>query len=127
MNIEEKILNTSLHGFRSLLVLFLSAGFLGIGMMKIVGYPDIADYFNVWGFPLWVMYAVGIVELILCVGVFYLPTRKYAIFGIIILMLGAMGVHIYQNEFEYAVVPFVIGLSALILGVIERNISKSEK
>lgn len=123
-NLDKAILNTSINGLRSLLILFLSVGFLGIGMLKLVSMPDIIDYFKAWQLPLWSVYVIGAIELVLSVAVFYLPTRKQALIGLIVLMTGATGLHLYNQEYNYLIGPAVIILCSVILYLIEVKLEK---
>ena len=114
-SIENTILSNVKGGLRLLLVLFLAGGFLGIGMLKLVSMPELVNYFTVWEIPLWVMYVVGLIEVVLSIMVFYLPTRKWACYGIIVLMVGATVLHISQADYSYIVGPSVIILATLLL------------
>ena len=121
-SIDQIILSTFLSGLRSLLVLFLSVGFLGIGMLKVVNMPEIRAYFDVWNFPLWSMYAIGIVEIVLSVMLFYVPTRIKGLIGVGILMTGATILHFYNQEFTYLIGPAFILLGVVSLFFIEQKI-----
>jgi len=121
----DDILKIVLSGIRNLLILVLSSGFLGIGMLKLVEFPAIASIFFDWGFPLWSRYIIGVIEIIIAIGVFYQPTRLKASFGILILMLGATIVHIYFKETERLLPPVLIILGALSLIFLQR-ISESD-
>ncbi len=123
-NLDKAILNTSLNGARSLIVLFLSVGFLGIGMLKLVSMPDIINYFKAWDLPIWSMYLIGGIELILSVAVFYLPTRQNALIGILILMLGATLLHLVNKEYNYLIGPAFITTVSVVLYLIEDKLKK---
>ena len=125
-SIEEAILSTSVKALRSLIILFLSVGFLGIGMLKLVNMPEIADYFEVWGFPKWSMLGIGFIEIAIAVGIFYVPTRMKASLASIILMSGAVCVHLIHKEWSYLIGPILIITAAIILLLIERKLKSAQ-
>jgi uncharacterized membrane protein YphA (DoxX/SURF4 family) len=79
-------------------ILFLCAGFLGVGMLKLVNYPSIVESFVKWGIPVYFKYVLGLFEILLAIGIFYRPTRKFAILSGFILMTAAIYVHLSNNE-----------------------------
>jgi uncharacterized membrane protein YphA (DoxX/SURF4 family) len=111
----DDILKIVLSGLKNLLILVLSSGFLGIGMLKLVEYPAIANIFSNWGFPLWSRYLIGITEICLAIGVFYRPSRKWSSVGIVLLMIGAIFVHIYFKENERLLPPVMILVGTILL------------
>lgn len=121
-SIDQIILGTFVSGLRSVLVLFLSVGFLGIGMLKLVNMPEIRAYFEVWNLPAWSMYTIGFIEVLLSVMLFYLPTRSKALIGVAILMIGASALHFYNQEWTYLVGPGLILFASVILLLIEQKI-----
>jgi hypothetical protein len=98
------------------LLLIICVGFLGIGMVKLVSHPGIIDQFKYWSFPIWTMYLIGFIEVILSVVVFYKPTRERGLIGIIMLMCGAGLVHIIHQQWSYVYVPII--LIALCVGIL---------
>ncbi len=79
-------------------ILFLCAGFLGVGMLKLVNYPLINESFTKWGIPMYLKYLIGLFEISLSLCIFYKPYRKYAVFSALVLMVGAIYIHISHNE-----------------------------
>ena len=117
--LDKAIKGTALNAVRSLIILFLSVGFLGIGMLKLVRLPSIVEHFNVWELPSWSMYLIGLVELAYAVMIFYKPWRKIGTVGIITLMLGVTGFHIYHEDLSYLAGPSFIILTSVVLLWIE--------
>lgn len=121
----DDILQMVLSAIKNLLILILSAGFLGIGMLKIVDFQAISNYFLNWGFPLWTKYIVGVIEIVIAIGIFYQPTRVKASICSVILMFGALLIHIYFKEIDMLLPPILITLGAISLIFIERFLDKS--
>jgi uncharacterized membrane protein len=117
--LDKAIKGTAINAVRSLIILFLSVGFLGIGMLKLVSLPAIVEHFNIWGFPNWSLYLIGVIELSFALMVFYKPWRRIAAIAIVAFMLGVTGFHIYHTDLSYLIGPSVIILTALILFWIE--------
>ncbi len=95
----ESIKRNFLVGVHHVLLMVLVAGMLGVGMMKCVGSPDVVESFQNWGLPDWSRYVVGVVELIIGICLVIPVTRKYALFSLLLLMIGATGVHIIHGEY----------------------------
>lgn len=87
----------------------LGLAFLMAGMVKISGQDEMIQNFDKWGFPVAFMYFIGISELLGAIGLFVKITRIYAAFGLIAVMLGAIGTHIVAGE------NFFVPLILLIL------------
>jgi putative oxidoreductase len=112
----DEILRNILASIRNILLVVVCVGFLGAGMLKMVALPVVKAEFLYWNFPIWSMYVIGLVEIVLSLGVFYKPTRVNSIFALIVLMCGAGLVHIINKEMNYVVAPFgIIGMCAIIL------------
>jgi hypothetical protein len=101
-------LETLKKGITNLCILFLCTGFLGVGMLKLVSYPSMIESFSKWGISSILMYVLGLFELALAVGIFYKPTRKYAVIGGLILMAGAIYIHISYDEMSQLYGPIFV-------------------
>ncbi len=85
-------------------------------MLKMVNYPSITESFIKWGIPVYLKYVLGVMEILLAVGIFYKPTRKYAVFTGLVVMAGAIYVHISNNEAGQLYGPgFVVALLIALL------------
>ena len=112
----DEILRNVLASVKNIFIVVICVGYLGAGMLKLVEYPTLVAEFNYWGFPRWSMYVIGLAEIALSIGVFYLPTRIASLFGLIALMAGAILVHVINDEINFVAAP--IFLSLLCGGVI---------
>lgn len=110
-------MDTLKRGVTIVCILFLSAGFLGVGMLKLVNYPSIAASFEKWGIPVVLKYVLGVFELLLAIGIFYKPWRKYAAFSALVVMAGAIFIHVTNNEMSqlYGPIFVVVLLVSLII------------
>jgi hypothetical protein len=102
------------------LLLVICVGFLGIGMLTIVGHPGIIAQFDYWSYPRWSMYLVGLVEVILSIVVFYHPAREKGLIGVILLMCGAGLTHLMFKQISYSFVPLIMIMICVCILYIER-------
>jgi putative oxidoreductase len=78
--------------------LFLAWVFIRQGYAKFSDTSGWAQAFRVWHFPVWFRVLIGVAE---CAAAVLLLTRRTALAGaliIIVVMLGAMGTHIYWGR-----------------------------
>lgn len=101
-------MDTLKRGVTIICILFLSAGFLGVGMLKLVDYPSIVTSFQKWGIPVGFKYILGVFEILLAVGIFYKPWRKYAAFSALAVMIGAIFIHVTNDEMSQLYGPFFV-------------------
>jgi len=122
----DEILKNILISFKNILILVICVGFLGAGMLKMVELPALVAEFNYWGFPVWVMYVIGLIEIVLAIGVFYLPTRIPSLFAFIALMTGALLVHIVYGEYNFLIAPIFLSTLCAIIIYLESRIVKNQ-
>lgn len=84
---------------RNILIVFLTLGLCGSGMIKLVGLPEVIALFDKWHLPTWTRYVTGIIELTIGVCIFIPQTRKYALAALLFEMLIASSIHIYFEEY----------------------------
>lgn len=125
--LDKAIRTTVISGIKLLSILFLSVGFLGLGMLKLVGQPEIVEHFNTWGIPTVLMYGLGIFEILLSIGVFYTPYRRHTALFIAIFMILVSGFHILKGDFSYLLGPSFILLLAMVLYIIETKTQSSSE
>jgi hypothetical protein len=113
--LEKDILKGAKSFARIISLLFLCCGFLGLGMLKLVGYEPILDEFAKWFYPSWFVYVVGFIEIVLALALFYAPTRKKAILLAAVLMLSALTTHAMYGEYDSFAGPvFMLVLLAIL-------------
>lgn len=119
------IVKEALHAARLLLILLISGGFLGLGMLKLVRHPGMVGAFQSWNFPDYSIYIVGVIEMTLSILIFYQPTRKNAIIFGVLMMCGAFTVHLIFSQFDQLYGPVAMLSMLISLLVIEKNLKKN--
>jgi putative oxidoreductase len=122
----DEILRNILISLKNIFIVIICVGFLGAGMLKMVELPELVAEFNYWGFPAWIMYVIGIIEIVLAIGVFYLPTRIPSLFAFIVLMTGALLVHIVYGEYNFLIAPIFLSTLCGIIIYLESRIVKNQ-
>jgi len=80
------------------LTLLLVAIFLNAGVAKLSGGSGWARAFRLWGFPEWFRTFIGVVEICAAALILVPRTAVYGCVLIVLVMLGAMGTHLFHNE-----------------------------
>lgn len=111
---------------RIIIILFLSVGFLGVGMLKLVGMPEMASEFARWKLPSWSLYAIGFLEVILAVLLFYVPTRKTACKVVMLFMLIVATFHAYLGEYDRLLAPSILLAAAFLLLFVESSTDQNK-
>ncbi|MGB0938497.1 MAG: DoxX family protein [Colwellia sp.] len=104
-----------------LLSYILALIFLASGGAKLMSLPFEIEAFARWGYPIEFMYFIGIVE---CMGAIGLLIRRLSAFSslcLALLMLGAIGTHLYHNEWVMLVVASVITLATFCLAWLDKE------
>jgi uncharacterized membrane protein YphA (DoxX/SURF4 family) len=84
---------------RNILIVFLTLGMVGAGMIKLVGLPEVREWFDRWGFPIWTQIIIGLLEIGIGLAIFIPKTRQLAIWALLGEMLIATTLHIYFGEY----------------------------
>lgn len=99
---------------RNILLVVLCAGMMGMGMVKILGVPELVERFANWGIGRTMVLLIGIVELTISICLFIQRTRRYAIIAMLILLTGAIATHLYHSDWTGAIGPFAV-LNGLLI------------
>jgi len=99
---------------RNILLVVLCAGMMGMGMVKMVGVPELVERFAEWGFSRWMVFAIGVLELSISIGLFIKPVRQYAILALICLLVSALSTHVLFGDTSGAIGPFCVLTGALL-------------
>ncbi|MBX4198189.1 DoxX family protein [Candidatus Parcubacteria bacterium] len=91
-------------------VLFLI--FIIEGISKLVGVPFQVQGFENWGYPLWFMYTIGVLETAGAIGLLILRLSLLANIGLLGLMVGAFYTHISKGD------PFYFMIAAIIASIL---------
>lgn len=113
---------------KMLCVIAVSLFMVYASMLKLVDYPGMEDSFIYWGYPPWLMYVVGVLELIIAVMV-YIPKTRWIGVGLLwVHMAGAIYTHIIHNEYDQltsAIAMLSLSLVVLLSEWITRHLHPS--
>jgi len=95
----------------------LGAMFIVAGGAKLMGEHSQVEHFAQWGYPLWFLYVIGLVEVGGGICLFIPRAQYYGIVLLSITMLGAAITHLRAHEMSAFPVPLVLlaGLVTLAL------------
>lgn len=68
------------------------------------------EQFEIWGYPAWFRFPVGLAEVAGAVGLLVPRLRPYAAAGLTLVMAGAVVTHLRIGEAAFAPIPLVLGL-----------------
>jgi uncharacterized membrane protein HdeD (DUF308 family) len=109
----------TLSAVANVVALILCVGFLGAGMVKLVGVQGVPDAFEKWGYPAFTQYLIGIIELGLFILFFLRKTRVLASIIALVLMAGAIYTHVANMESDQLYGPALIIFLSTVLIIVE--------
>lgn len=95
-------------GIANVLIVILTLGMVGAGMIKLMSLEAVVDVWNSWGLPTWFRYIIGAIEFIIGLCIFIPATRKYALLGLFLMMIGALSTHLFFGEYWDARGPILV-------------------
>lgn len=114
-NQTKKVIESNvLASVRNVLLVVLCAGMMGMGMVKMVGVPELVERFAEWGFTRCMVFGIGIIELSISIALFIKPARKYAILALVTLLVSALSTHILFGDVMGAIGPLSVLLGTLL-------------
>ena len=99
----------------NILIVVLTLGMVGAGMIKLMSVPQLVEWWDAWGLPHWARYVVGAIEFIIGLCIFIPQTRKYALYALILEMIGAFTIHMAYEEFWDTRGPILVIFSSVLL------------
>ena len=78
------------------------------------------EQFQLWGYPSWFRFPVGLAEVAGAIGLLVPRVRPYAAAGLAAVMLGAVVTHLRIEEHAAAPIPLVLGLLAATVAWLSR-------
>lgn len=91
------------------------------GIIKLFNFNSVAAEFESWGYHPAFMYILGLAEIAGAISLMIPKIRIAGIVGLGIVMLGAIGTHIYAEEYYLILLPFVLLLVLIALFVMSRD------
>ncbi|CAN5162072.1 hypothetical protein BH23BAC1_BH23BAC1_28040 [soil metagenome] len=93
----------------------LSLAFLFSGIAKITGQEFYVTGFIRWGYPLFFMYVIGILQILGVVGLYLKKFRFWAALGLAGIMAGAVATHVVSQEAEVIIGPALLMVLSIAL------------
>ncbi|GAB5401150.1 MAG: hypothetical protein Aureis2KO_27350 [Aureisphaera sp.] len=113
----QKILSWGLRILLSLAFLLASSG-------KLTANEGVVQMFTNWGFPDGLHFVIGGLELVLAILILIPKTLKIALFGLAIIMVGAMLTHVLMDPIGQVIRPLVF--LVLLISVYYLNFMNKE-
>ncbi len=111
---------------KKILWVVLGLLFFVAGIDKLVGDPNQVRHFAEWGYPLWFLYIVGIVEVGGGISLFISQVRFYGVLLLSATMVGAAVTHLRAGETGAFPVPVVLLLLLITLAWSMRHSTPKE-
>lgn len=92
--------------------MILAVVFIASGGAKLAGMEFEIAAFERWGYPLWFMYATGLVEVLGGIGLLIKRVAPLAALGLAVMMIGAVATHVLHAEWAMLVLASIILLLA---------------
>ena len=93
----------------------LGAANLIFGITKLIGQADLTKEFTeIWHFPIWFMYFVGIAQVLGGIGLFTRQVRMPASLAMALIMIGAIATTIVAGQILNIVICFIVLVLCLI-------------
>lgn len=108
------------------MVFYLLTGAVSIlyiitGLRKLFSFGSVASDFESWGYHPAFMYILGLVEIAGAISLMIPKIRMVGIVGLGIVMLGAIGTHIYAAEYYQLLLPLVLLTVLIALFIMSQN------
>jgi putative oxidoreductase len=107
----------------------LALAFLGSGLSKIFGAEMQIKNFQSWGYPLWLRFPIGLIEIIFAIGLLITVYRKTIVYGIFVWTMVAIVTHLQAGQASMIGGAIIFGLlaAAILLLSSERTIRPSNQ
>jgi putative oxidoreductase len=96
------------------LVALLAVPSFYFGYLKLTENPTKITQFKAWGFPMWFMRVLGLVEILSTISLAFPETRLYGIISWVIILTGAIYVNLKNRE-PKSEVMIACGVSVQVL------------
>ena len=90
-----------------ILLVLVSLGFLLASSGKLTNNPQVIEMFNNWGFPGGFHIFIGLLELTFAVLLLIPKTLKIAIYGLVVILIGAMITHLVNDPLLELIRPII--------------------
>ena len=104
-------------GDKKFLIIAFVLGFahLIFGITKLVGIPSmIQEFTEIWNFPMWFMYFVGVAQVLGGLALFTRQLRMPASLAMALVMIGAIATAIVAGQIANVVICFIVLVLCLV-------------
>lgn len=101
--------------------IILALIFFASGAAKLASLEFELVAFERWGYALWFMYAIGVIEVIGAIGLMIKRVSAFASAGLAVMMIGAIATHVIHAEWGMLVAASVIFAVAVIRAKLGRD------
>ena len=93
-----------------ILLVLVSAVFLFAAYPKFTADPSAVQGFAVAHLPIWFMYFIGVCEVLGVIGLWIAKAQKWAVWGLMIVMVGAIVTTVIFQPVVLAILPVAVGV-----------------
>lgn len=104
-----------------MLAAFLAFGFLFAGITKLLGTEMQIRNLESWGYPLWLRFPIGIVELVFAVTILIPAYRKLTIYGTFAWTVAAVITHLQASQASMIGAPILFSILAAVILWLQRG------
>src|SRR5580704_1292213 len=90
----------------------LAFGFIGAGITKLLGADMQIKNFESWGYPLWLRFPIGLIEIAFAIGLIIPGFRRITVYGIFIWTIVAVITHLQAGQANMIGAPIFFSVFA---------------
>jgi putative oxidoreductase len=99
----------------------LAFAFIGAGITKLLGVDMQIKNFESWGYPLWLRFPIGLIEIAFAIGLLIPGFRKITIYGIFIWTIVAVITHLQAGQANMIAGPIFFSVFAVAILFLSRE------
>ena len=99
----------------------LALAFFGAGITKLLGVEMQIKNFESWGYPLWLRFPVGLIEIAFAIGLLIPGFRRITIYGIFIWTIVAVITHLQAGQANIIAGPIFFSVCATAILFLTRE------
>ena len=99
----------------------LAFAFIGAGITKLLGVDMQIKNFESWGYPLWLRFPIGLIEIAFAIGLLIPGFRKITIYGIFIWTIVAVITHLQAGQANMIAGPIFFSVFAAAILFLSRE------
>jgi uncharacterized membrane protein YphA (DoxX/SURF4 family) len=104
-----------------ILAVILALAFFGSGITKLLGADMQIKNFESWGYPLWLRFPIGLIEMAFAIGLVIPGYRKITIYGIFIWTVVAVITHLQAGQANMIAGPIFFSVFAAVILFLTRE------